>query len=895
MKSGRRARHAPARRIGRTALGAALAAAAVLGVQATANGASPGAEAVAGAAGTDPSGPYGADSGRGPAGPSEIHKLGLTDQGKGEAVLTRRDTQPFGLLGVSWTDPKAEIKGRIEARTRSIATGEWSAWIELEAHPVGMDGVRPGAPGSTEPVWVGASDGAEVRISDGSATSTLPAGLKLNMVDPGSSGAEAKKSGELNAAPAAFVAADPPTTPPTTPGPSSSAPRPTVVPRAQWGGQAIEDKTPEPPQYLPGGAIKAAFIHHTTSADYSCAQSASVVRGILDYHVDVEKWRDIGYNFLVDKCGTVFEGRKGGVDQPVYGAHTYGWNAESTSVAILGDFTKQAAPDAALAAAGQVAAYKLGQYGVSPTGKATLTAGATQKNFFGDSFTVGQTYAFDAISGHRNGFNTECPGTMLFPQLPKIRTYATGALSGLKIQSLGGGAVSSGSGYETSGPATVNWSTSTASALIDRFDVLVDGTPAATAAGTARSAAVDVAGVGDHKVVVRATYKTGSTTLSAPVTVTVPGPKTFKPLTPTRLMDTRAGLGVAKAKVGPGGEVVLQVAGKGGVPETGVGAVVLNVTATNPTAASFVSVYPNGTVRTSASNLNFTAGKTIPNLVTVPVVDGKVRFYNLAGTVDLIADVTGYYVKDTSGSTYTALAPKRLMDTRAGLGVAKAKVGAGVTVDLQVAGGADVPAGATAVVFNVTATGPTAGGFVSVHPTGTARTSASNLNFVPGQTIPNLVIVPIGKDGKVSFYNKSGNVDLIADAMGYFSADPAGASHVNIGPKRLMDTRAGLGVPKAKVGKGGVVSLAVAGTQGVPAGATAVVLNVTATGPTSGGFVSVYPGGTVRSSASNLNFTAGLTIPNLVIVPVGKDGKVNFYNHLGSVDLLADITGYFVK
>ncbi|MFE1340690.1 hypothetical protein ACFW6K_23800, partial [Streptomyces sp. NPDC058733] len=200
----------------------------------------------------------------------------------------------------------------------------------------------------------------------------------------------------------------------------------------------------------------------------------------------------------------------------------------------------------------------------------------------------------------------------------------------------------------------------------------------------------------------------------------------------------------------------------------------------------------------------------------------------------------------------------------------------------------------TAVVLNVTATNPTSSSFVSVYPDGTTRTSASNLNFVAGQTIPNLVIVPV-VNGKVSFYNHAGSVDLIADITGYFTSGTDGASHINLGPKRLMDTRNGTGVRQGPVGAQGVVTLPVAGVAGVPAsGVTAVVLNVTATNPTSSSFVSVYPDGTTRTSASNLNFTSGLTIPNLVIVPV-VNGKVSFYNHAGSVDLIADITGYFTK
>jgi hypothetical protein len=119
---------------------------------------------------------------------------------------------------------------------------------------------------------------------------------------------------------------------------------------------------------------------------------------------------------------------------------------------------------------------------------------------------------------------------------------------------------------------------------------------------------------------------------------------TYRPLTPTRFMDTRTGLGVAKAKVGAGGTVTLQVTGKNGVPATGVTAVVMNVTGTSPTASTYVAVYPNGTTRTSASNLNLVTGQTAPNLVIVPVVNGKVSFYNNAGSVNLIADVAGYFV-----------------------------------------------------------------------------------------------------------------------------------------------------------------------------------------------------------------------------------------------------------
>ncbi|MGW0466436.1 FlgD immunoglobulin-like domain containing protein [Streptomyces sp. NPDC003027] len=354
---------------------------------------------------------------------------------------------------------------------------------------------------------------------------------------------------------------------------------------------------------------------------------------------------------------------------------------------------------------------------------------------------------------------------------------------------------------------------------------------------------------------------------------------TYQPLTPTRLMDTRSGLGVPQGKLGPGGWARLKVTGVAGVPSTTVTAVVLNVTATNATAGSFVSVYPDGTERTSASNLNFKAGQTVPNLVTVPVVNGHVDFFNKNGDVDLIADIAGFYSDRSGGSTYQPVTPNRLMDTRTGIGVPKAKVGAGRTVTLPV-----TEPGATAVVLNVTATNPTAGSFVSVYPYGTERTAASNLNFVAGQTVPNLVVVPV-KDGRVTFYNRAGTVDLIADVAGYFKTG-SGSLFTGMQPKRLLDTRDGTGVPKAKIGAGQTVTLTV-GTK-----YTAVVLNVTATNPTAASFVSVYPYGTQRTAASNLNFVAGQTVPNLVVVPV-RNGRVTFYNRAGTVDLIADISGYY--
>jgi len=256
-------------------------------------------------------------------------------------------------------------------------------------------------------------------------------------------------------------------------------------------------------------------------------------------------------------------------------------------------------------------------------------------------------------------------------------------------------------------------------------------------------------------------------------------PSAFTSLAPYRLLDTRYGVGAAKVAVAKGGTVHLQVATRGGVPATGVSAVVLNVTVTAPTKPGYVTVYGDGTTRPTASNLNFVAGQTIPNLVIAPVgANGKVALYNgTGGTIHLIADVSGYYRSRarTATGAFGALAPYRLLDTRYGLGAPKVAVAAGGMVALQVTGRGGVPsAGVSAVVLNVTATAPTRAGSVTVFGTGSIRPAANDVNFVAGQSVPNLVTAAVGTGGKVSLYNGSaGTVQLVADVWGWYSSTNA--------------------------------------------------------------------------------------------------------------------------
>lgn len=158
-------------------------------------------------------------------------------------------------------------------------------------------------------------------------------------------------------------------------------------------------------------------MHHSaTGNNYKCSQAPSVIRGIYRYHVKSMGWRDIGYNFLVDKCGNIYEGRAGGVAKPVMGAHTLGFNSNSMGVAVLGTFGSSKPPAAAVDALARLTAWKLGLYGVNPSGKTYLTSAG------GNLYPKGKSVRLNAISGHRDGFATECPGRRLYDKLGTARS-----------------------------------------------------------------------------------------------------------------------------------------------------------------------------------------------------------------------------------------------------------------------------------------------------------------------------------------------------------------------------------------------------------------------------------------------------------------------------------------
>jgi hypothetical protein len=361
------------------------------------------------------------------------------------------------------------------------------------------------------------------------------------------------------------------------------------------------------------------------------------------------------------------------------------------------------------------------------------------------------------------------------------------------------------------------------------------------------------------------------------------------------VLDTRHGIGTGGATSPiPGGTSVAfnPTSGVSGAPAANlITAVVLNVTVAGPTGGGYITAYPDGRARPQSSNLNFTPGETVPNLVTVKIgADGKVALFNgSGGTTHLVADVEGYYIASAAGDGYVPVSPARLLDTRKGIGTggSTSPVPVGGTLNLKIDGSGPVAAsGVTAVALNVTVTKPTGGGYITVYPSGAALPKASNVNFSANETVANMVIVPVGKDGTINLTNGSnGTTALVADVFGYYVATGTGGhAFIPVDPTRIITATP---IPSG-------VDLHTQ-PQGEAYLHTALVLNVTVTQPTAGGYITAYTVGTPLPTVSNLNFSAGETVPNLVITPAADVGQETLLHNGsgGTVDMIVDMFGYF--
>ena len=387
----------------------------------------------------------------------------------------------------------------------------------------------------------------------------------------------------------------------------------------------------------------------------------------------------------------------------------------------------------------------------------------------------------------------------------------------------------------------------------------------------------------------------------APLTAAPLQRPTIISLPPARLLDSRpktktvdgafAQIGIRDA----GSITELQVLGRAGVPNDAK-AVVLNVTVTGPQADGFVTVFPCGTQRPIASNVNFTAGATIPNLVVAKTgMAGRVCLFTFA-TTHLIADVNGFV---PATSTFVPLEPVRLLDTRQDSADADSSPNSGLRsarsiTRLTVVGRGGIPLDASAGSFNVTVTDAEATGFITVFPCGAELPVASNLNFVAADPIANAVTVKIGELGQICLYT-SAAAHFIVDVNGAFPTD---ASFVPSSPGRLVDTRQFVNTVDVRYrGNGPLIAnnlyaFQIAGLHGVQPEATAASLNITATDTEAAGFVTVFPCSDGYPNASSLNFAAGQTIANAVIVKLDPVGTICVVTS-ARLNLIVDVNGYF--
>ena len=507
-----------------------------------------------------------------------------------------------------------------------------------------------------------------------------------------------------------------------------------------------------------------------------------------------------------------------------------------------------------------------------------------------DSFAC--TSATACIAG---GDGTGDIGALVLSTQPPSTTPTVTSISPSSGPAAGGTQVSiTGTNFTTAG-TTVAFGNTAATG------VSCSSTTTCTATSPAGSGTVDVT----------VTTSSGTSAASAGDKFTyVTFPVGYHALSPARICDTRASQPANQCTnkaLKPGGTDVIDVAGKGGVPASGATAVVVNVTAANPTAASYLTVWPDGETRPLASSLNFAAGDNVPNLVTVALPqDGKIDVYNAAGTVDLLVDVEGYDAAEATAGTglYNALSPARICDTRASQPVnpcTKEAPAPGGTLDVQVTGKGGVPTtGVAAAVLNVTAIDSQAPGYLTVFAQGATKPTASNLNYRAGEVVPNRVIVPVSSSGQISIFTGNGSPEIAVDVSGYFTdaSNPSahGAQFTPApAPVRICDTRTGQ-KQNSCTGKvlsaGGSLSVQAAGAAGVPADATAVVLNITAAGSTTGGYFTVYPTGQPMPVASDLNFSPAEDVANMAVATLGS-GSFSVYNARGSTELIVDLVGWY--
>jgi hypothetical protein len=324
-------------------------------------------------------------------------RLGALAPGSIRTLLLERSAD---LVGVQWSGP---AQPGLQLRFRA-AGGGWGAWVSAAGHGHGPDLPRTGGERVGEPLWTGGTRELQLR------TSRALGAVVVHLVDV-SAGIGARRLAALagrSASAAALALASPHL--------AAGGGQPPIIARRAWAGRAA------PPRVAPEyGAVRMAFVHHTENPNgYSAGEVPAMLRAIYAFHRYVNGWNDIGYNFVVDLYGRVFEARAGGIDEPVVGAHAGGYNLASTGVAVLGSFMSAPVSPAARAALERLLAWKVSLHGVPSVGRVTVKVNPGGASY--SRFPANALVSLPRIAGHRDGDSTDCPGDVLYGTLPSIRS-----------------------------------------------------------------------------------------------------------------------------------------------------------------------------------------------------------------------------------------------------------------------------------------------------------------------------------------------------------------------------------------------------------------------------------------------------------------------------------------
>jgi hypothetical protein len=803
--------------------------------------------------------------------------------GRPDVFVTRTDLPSFDLLGVTW---KPGRSADLTVLVRTHGAGGWTEWNALDAVDTPSTKEARGARPGTEPLWVGRSDGYQVRVDV--RHGALPRGLRVDLVDPGSSGADDEVGSDR-----ALQSAQ------------AETGRPQIYSRAQWG--ADERLRGTGPRYT--GAIKAGFVHHTaTTNNYSEADVPKIIRGIYAYHVKGNHWSDIGYNFLVDRFGRLWEGRYGGIDRSVLGAHTGGFNTDTFAVSAIGDYQKAAPPAVMVDSIARLMAWKLSTAFRDPNGTTVLTSegGGTSK------YRAGTRVTFNVISGHRDAGNTECPGKNLYAQLPTIRqlttTYLGTALmdpvSSPASATYGRGGVITTTARVTSDQQwtlqvrdicrdvvvrTLSGTASPAVPLSAAWD-LTDDTgqpvrPGAYAVTLSSADATAAARTWTGQVTVNA----ARTAPPTPAAGALPGRTAFVPIDPVKLYDTHDD---GNLPLGPGGRLDLAVPGVGKLPAAGVGAVALSISSSCATATTTVTAWAGGAKKPKLPALNVAAGTPGSALVVAPLGgDGRVSIRNSSGTTELAVHAVGYYPV-AGGQVFRPTKTLRLYDSRRDPAGPLAP-DSPRTITLPALSGIPATSMSGALV-NVTAASPQGTGSLTVQsPTSDKRNAT--LAFTQNSLVKTSAVARL-QDGSFTVTAHDAATHVVVDLAGWWAAPEVvkGRLFQPRSTMRVLNTAKGIGARRGKVGAGSVLTVKVAGKgKPAPAHARAVVMNVTARGATRATFVTAWPKGKKRPAFPDLSVPAWRTTANLVVVRVGSKGRIKVTNGSGSANIVADVVGYY--